>query len=241
MTFGPPHPARMIAEWPRALWAVGSLTMSGRQLRAAPRGDGRPVMVLPGLANSDLSNTVLRRFLQSRGYRAYPWGLGRNLGPRAIGDDGARLIARIAAIHAETGEKVTLIGVSLGGMMARFAAHRRPDLVREVITISSPFAGSPRDTNVWRAFELLSGDRVDSDRVRAWGVACAAPLTIPSTAIWSRSDGLVNGFACRALDQPLARDIEVRSSHVGVQLRPVVLLTVADILSHAPNQAESDT
>ena len=67
--------------------------------------------------------------------------------------------------------------------------------------------------------------------------ACAAPLDVPSTAIWSRSDGLVNGFACRAPDQPLARDIEVRSNHVGVQLRPAVLLAIADILSGVPENA----
>lgn len=237
MTYGPPSPIVFAAEWPRAAWAVGSLLLSSTKLRGAPRGDGRPVLVLPGLVNSDRSNIVLRRFLTRLGYRAYPWGLGRNLGRRAIGEDGARLIARIERIHAETGEPVTLIGVSLGGMMARFAANQRPDLIREVITVSSPFAGDPRDTNVWRAFEWLTGDSIDSDVARAWGRACAAPLDVPSTAIWSRSDGLVNGFACRAPDQPLARDIEVRSNHVGVQLRPAVLLAIADILSGVPENA----
>ncbi|OYY69548.1 triacylglycerol lipase [Sphingomonas sp. 28-63-12] len=241
MPLGPPPPIRLLAEWPRAAWSIGTLAVAGSRLRAAPCGDGRPVMILPGLANSDWSNGVMRRFLTDRGYRAFPWGLGRNLGPRAIGEDGERLIERIAAIHAETGNKVTLIGISLGGMMARFVASRRPDLVREVITVSAPFAGSPRDTNVWRAFEWLSGDRIDSARVRDWSAACAAPLDVPSTAIWSRSDGLVNGLACRAPGQPRARDIEVRSGHVGVQLRPAVLLTIADILADRPIQGESST
>ncbi|MDQ9786271.1 alpha/beta fold hydrolase, partial [Serratia marcescens] len=76
----------------------------------------------------------------------------------------------------ETGEKVTLIGVSLGGIMARMAAHRVPDLVREVITVSSPFAGSPRATNVWRAFEWLTGDRIDDPRVKAMAAEVARPL-----------------------------------------------------------------
>lgn len=237
MTYGPPSPIVFAAEWPRAAWAVGSLLLAGKKLQAAARGDGRPVLVLPGLVNSDRSNIVLRRFLTRLGYRSYPWGLGRNLGRRAIGDDGARLIARIERIYAETGEPVTLIGVSLGGMMARFAANQRPDLIREVITVSSPFAGDPRDTNVWRAFEWLTGDSIDSDVARAWSRACAAPLAVPSTAIWSRSDGLVNGLACRAPGQPLARDIEVRSNHVGVQLRPAVLLAIADILAAMPENA----
>lgn len=234
MAYGPPSPIVMAAEWPRAAWAIGSLAMAGERLRTAPRGDGRPVLVLPGLVNSDRSNFVMRRFLTRLGYRAYRWELGRNLGRRAIGTDGERLIARIERIHTESGEKVTLIGVSLGGMMARFAAGQRPDLIREVITVSSPFAGEPRDTNVWRAFEWFTGDRIDSDEVRQWGAACAAPLSVPSTAIWSRSDGLVNGLACRAPGQPLARDIEVRSNHFGVQLRPSVLLAIAGVLAGTP-------
>ena len=82
------------------------------------------MLLLPGLFNSDRSNFVMRGFLRRLGYRAYGWELGRNFGARAIGRDGERLIARIEAIHAETGEKVTLIGVSLGGIMARIAAHR---------------------------------------------------------------------------------------------------------------------
>lgn len=241
MGFGPPPRLRQAVELPRAAWSVVSLARSRDRLRAAPRGNGRPVMILPGLANTDRSNIVMRRFLASLGYRVYGWGLGRNLGRRAIGTDGARLIERVAAIKAQTGLPVTLVGVSLGGMMARFVANQRPDLVREVIAVSSPFAGDPRDTNVWRAFEWLSGDRIDSEQVRQWQAICASPLQVPSTAIWSRSDGLVNGLACRAPGQPDARDIEVRSSHIGVQLKPQVLLIIADILAESPIQGESGT
>ena len=120
----------MLGEWPRAAVRVGMLPFAWRDLMAAPRGDGRPVLALPGLVNSDNSNLILRYYLNALGYRAYPWALGRNFGPRAIGVEGERLFERIAAIHAETGERVTLIGVSLGGIMARVAAHRAPELVR---------------------------------------------------------------------------------------------------------------
>ncbi len=130
-------------------------------------------------------------------------------------------------MYDETGAPVTLIGVSLGGIMARFAAHRLPGMVREVVTISSPFAGDPRATNVWRAFELLTGERVDAPHVRAQSALVAEPLPVPSTAIWSRSDGLVNGMICH---DAASRAIEVRSSHVGVQVRPAVMLAVARVL-----------
>jgi len=197
---------------------------------AAPKGDGRPVLILPGLFNTDRSNGVLRRYLHALGYRAYRWELGRNLGPRTIGADAERLFARIEAIRAEAGAPVTLIGVSLGGLMARLAAHRLPGAVREVITVSSPFAGSPRATNVWRAFEWITRDSVDRPALIAQQEELARPLPVPATAIWSRSDGLVNGLNCLAPDDLGCRDIEVRSGHLGVQIKPEVLLAIAGVL-----------
>ncbi|HEX8553692.1 MAG TPA: alpha/beta fold hydrolase [Sphingomonas sp.] len=129
------------AEDPRAAWMVATWWRHRATMAAVPRGDGRAVMLLPGLFNGDRSNIVLRRYLTRLGYRAQGWGLGRNLGVRTVGTDADRLIARVAVLAAEAGP-VTLIGVSLGGIMARLVAHRRPDLVRAVITVASPYAGS---------------------------------------------------------------------------------------------------
>lgn len=225
-----PPIAALLSEWPRAAWGISTLPLAWPDLMQAPRGDGRPVLTLPGLVNSDMSNIVMRRYLDALGYRALPWALGRNFGPRAIGAEGERLFERIAAIHDETGEKVTLIGVSLGGIMARVAAHRHPELVREVITVSSPFAGLPKATNVWRVFELASGQRADDPAVRAFLEEAAAPLPVPATAIWSRSDGLVNGMCCHEAEAGDARSIEVDSSHLWVQMKPEVLRAIADTL-----------
>lgn len=224
----PPSKLLWAAEVPRAAWTVLRLAGSCAMLADVPRGDGRPVLLLPGLVNSDRSNFVLRRYLERLGYRAEGWGLGRNFGVRAVGADAERLIERIAALHDATGEKVTLIGVSLGGIMARLAARRVPDLVREVITVSSPFAGSARATNVWRVFELATGDRIDSARVVAQSAEAAGPLPVPATAIWSRSDGLVNGRICRGGEG--CRNIEVKAGHLGVQLHPHVLRAIAGVL-----------
>lgn len=224
----PPSRLLWAAEVPRAAWTVATLLAARRGLSASPRGDGRPVLLLPGLVNGDRSNFVLRRYLVGLGYRAEGWGLGRNLGVRAIGPEGERLLARIAALHEETGERVTLIGVSLGGLMARFAAHRAPHLVREVVTIGSPFAGPATATNVWRTFEWLSGERIGDARVVAQAAEIARPLPVPATAIWSRSDGLVAGAICH---DEHGRSIEIRGSHMGVQLRPAVLRAVAEVLA----------
>jgi pimeloyl-ACP methyl ester carboxylesterase len=225
-----PPASALLAEWPRAALSLGSLPFAWRELLAQPRGDGRPVLTLPGLVNSDMSNIVMRRYLDALGYRAYPWALGRNFGARAIGAEGERLMERIAQVHDETGEKVTLVGVSLGGIMARIAAHRRPELVREVITVSSPFAGLPTATNVWRVFELASGQRADDPAVRAMLEEAATPLPVPATAIWSASDGLVNGAICHEPDCATARSIEVDSSHLWVQMKPEVLRAIAQTL-----------
>jgi triacylglycerol lipase len=233
----PPPRGAMLSEWPRAAMRLGLLPFAWRELMAAPRGDGRPVLVLPGLVNGDNSNLLLRHYLNALGYRAFPWELGRNLGPRAIGVDGERLFERIAAIHAEAGEKVTLVGISLGGIMARVAAHRVPELVREVITVCSPFAGLPTATNVWRVFELASGQRADDPLVRALLEEASEPLPVPATAIWSRSDGLVAGEACREPDCGSARSIEVGNGHLLAQMSPEVLRAVARTLARGAGQS----
>lgn len=231
----PRAPSKLLwaAEFPRAAWTVISWPLHRKTLAAAAEGDGRPVMLLPGLINSDRSNFVLRRFLNRIGYDAHGWGLGRNFGARTVGRDAERLIARIEALAATRGP-VTLVGISLGGIMARLVAHRRPDLVREVVTISSPFAGPGKATNVWRTFEWVSGERLDDPAVMARSAAIALPLPVPSTAIWSRSDGLVAGSICRDAH---GRAIEIRSSHLAVQIRPDVLLAVSRILAHGADQA----
>ncbi len=225
-----PPKSVMMAEWPRAAWSLGTLPFAWRDLMTAPRGDGRPVLLLPGLVNGDMSNIVMRHYLESLGYRAFKWELGANLGPRSIGAEGERLFERIATIHETTGEPVTLIGVSLGGIMARVAAHRHPEWVREVITVSSPFAGLPHATNVWRVFEFACGQRSDDPAVRAFLEEASSPLPVPATAIWSRSDGLVNGECCHEEDCESARSIEVNSGHLWVQMKPEVLRAIAETL-----------
>ncbi|WP_294268458.1 alpha/beta fold hydrolase [uncultured Sphingomonas sp.] len=225
----PPSKALWAAELPRALWMGATWWRHRDALAAAPKGDGRTVMVLPGLVNTDRATILLRRYLSAKGYRVHDWGLGRNLGIRSVGPDAGRLIARVETLASQG--SVTLIGISLGGIMARMVAQARPDIVAGVITIASPYAGSPRATNVWRAFERLTGERVDDPAVIARSAAIAGPLPCPSAAIWSRSDGLVAGTICRDDTTPA---VEVRSSHLWVQNRPQVLAAVATILAGWP-------
>jgi pimeloyl-ACP methyl ester carboxylesterase len=232
-----PPPSAMLAltELPRALVELCALPFALPLLVKAPHGDGHPVLVLPGFIANDVSTTVLRRYLRRLGYDAHAWQLGRNLGPRSIGREGEKLEARLHAIHASTGAKVSLVGWSLGGVMARLLAQRAPDAVRQVITLGSPFAGSPKATNVWRLYQLLTGHKLDDARTLAHLDEVAAPPPVPTTAIYSREDGIVAWQACRDAGASDTENIEVHGSHIGLGINAAVLYAVADRLAQPPN------
>jgi len=103
-------------------------------LAAAPRGDGHPVLVLPGLGGTDATTAPLRWFLRQLGYGAVGWDLGRNEG------FGRHVTAGLDTLLASLsgGGPVSLIGWSLGGLHAVELARRRPDAVRSIITLGSP-------------------------------------------------------------------------------------------------------
>ena len=227
----PPSMLLALSELPRAIGEWASLPLASPLLATAPRGDGHPVLVLPGFATSDASTKVLRRFLKKLGYDAHTWDLGRNLGHKAIGQDGEKLVERLRAIQEATGQKVSLVGWSLGGVMARLVANKVPDAVRQVITLGSPFAGSPKSTTVWRAYEWMTGDKVDDERIVRQLAENAGPPPVPSTAIWSRSDGVCAWQTCREGEAPTTDNIEVRGSHCGLGVNPSVLYAVADRLA----------
>lgn len=231
----PPSALLALTELPRAIAEWSSLALSmGTLLATAPRGDGHPVLVLPGFMTSDTSTRVLRRFLRTLGYDAHEWQLGRNLGPRAIGAQGEKLVDRLREVHEATGQKVSLVGWSLGGVMARLLARRAPDHVRQVITLGSPFAGSPKSSNVWRLYEYMSGTAVDGQHTQGMLAEIAAPPTVPTTAIFTKGDGVVAWQTCREVESDTAENIEVHGSHCGLGVNPAVLFAVADRLARKP-------
>lgn len=227
----PPSPLLALTELPRALAEFGSLGPAAPLLALAPRGDGHPVMVLPGFVTSDISTTVLRRFLAGLGYEALPWELGRNLGPKAIGWTGEKLVARLDEVHRASGKRVSLVGWSLGGVMARQLSRRAPGAVRQVISLGSPFAGTPRATNVWRAYETLTGQKIDDKDTREQLRESATPPPVPSTSIYTREDGVVAWQNCIEPRAAQTDNIEVHGSHCGLGVNPAVLYAIADRLA----------
>ena len=197
-------------------------------LMRAPRGDGHPVLLLPGFLASDLSMAPMRRYLRELGYDSYAWEKGRNIG--GVTRMRTVLRDRLAEIHAATGRKVSIVGWSLGGVYARDLALQAPDMVRCVVTLGSPFANDVRATNATRLYELLSGEGADDNpELRA---AIAGDLPVPATSIYSRTDGIVNWHTCLLRPSETAENIEVHlASHVGLGVNPAALWAVADRLA----------
>src|SRR6202011_5177657 len=179
-TMRPPSKTLMFLEG-RAIHELGAFLGALPLLSLAPRGDGHPVLVLPGLVASDTSTRPLRAFLRNRGYAVSGWRQGRNLGLRpGVQHAMTDLLEELNDTH---GRKVSLIGWSLGGLYARQLAKMMPERVRSVITLGSPFATGPKSTNAWHVYEMASGPRADEEDARFGGSLAGAP-PVPTTAIF---------------------------------------------------------
>jgi pimeloyl-ACP methyl ester carboxylesterase len=178
-------------------------------------------MVLPGFTAGDESTIALRFYLRSLGYYVHGWRLGPNLGFQASTE--TRMAQRLEELAQFHGRKLSLVGWSLGGIMAREIARVLPETIRQVITLGSPFAGNGHGSNVRHLYELITGQKIpDHD---------AEPPPVPSTAIFSRTDGVTHWRTCREREAAHTDNIEIRGSHCGLGFNPVVFFAIADRLA----------
>lgn len=225
---GAPGLPLMVTDYARSVAEFGALCWTWPALARAPLGDGQPVLVLPGLGTGDMTTVLLRRFLTHLGYPVYGWSLGVNIGPTERISAGMR--ARLSGIAERHGEPVSVIGWSLGGIFARQITRERPDEVRQVITLGSPFKLSDHDQSnarhLYEAFRRFHAGELELPLERGQG-----PLPVPATSIYSRLDGIVSWRAC--LDEPSERaeNVEILGSHLGYGHHPAALWTVADRLA----------
>ena len=210
----------------RAPWELGATLATLPLLRRAAEGDGHAVIVYPGLVASDLSTLPLRTFLRQRGFDAHGWELKRNYGPRAGVLE--QSIERVLALRNASGRPVSLVGWSLGGVYAREIAKLLPKDVRCVVTLGTPFTGTPRATNAWRIYQLASGHKLDDAELLAQ-VRAAPP--VPTTSIYSRTDGVVAWQCSYQEPGAMAENIELSASHIGMGLNPAAWYAIADRLS----------
>ncbi len=205
-------------------------------LLQTPRGDGHPVVVVPGFLTTDASTGPLRSFLRMKGYATYGWGLGRNLGKElvsgqsGINEELADVVKNVSEAHQS---KVSLIGWSLGGIQAREVARHIPDCIRQVICLGSPFndaaTGAPKPAKLFR---MLHKDTNEAKADLVHKARIVPP--VPCTAIYSPTDGVAHWRACMQ-DAALAHDhfenIEVDSSHLGISYHSDSLRIIADRLA----------
>jgi pimeloyl-ACP methyl ester carboxylesterase len=214
----------------RAVYEFGAFVAASPFLRLAGRGDRHPVLVLPGFTAGDSSTAPLRAVLRSQGYWVHGWDQGRNIGPtnrilQGIDDRLSELVDR----HGRT---VSIIGWSLGGIYARGLARAHPEMVRQVITLGSPFRIGPGDRSAASTlFDSLTPMYSQTFLERALTEWEATALPVPSTAIYTKGDGIVRWHTCIDVADELHENIEVRGSHSGLGWNPAAIMAISDRLA----------
>lgn len=206
--------------------------MSDRLVERFPRGDGHPVLVLPGFLAGPESTVYLRRFLRRLGYYAHDWKQGRNLGMRPGMEDALRV--RLQEVADRHGRAVSLIGWSAGGIYAREMGREAPEVTRMVITLGSPFRGNHKATRAWKLYHRLNRHELTAELMDdAARIAREEPLPVPTTCVYSRTDGIVAWECCTSLPAPTTENVEVKSTHLGYGHNLETLYVIADRLAQA--------
>jgi len=223
----PPPKRRLIREF-RSVLTPRPRLLRHPLLRHVPRGDGHPVFVLPGFLTNDGRTRHLRRFLGALGYEAYGWGEGINWGPtdHAI----AAIERRRGAVRRRHGRKVTLVGHSLGGLLARELAQKFPDDTRAVVMLGSPVR-LPTATSLAVFFRLLARFHRTALGLEISDLNRSPPDSIPVTAIYTREDGIVAWESCLEHSGGMRENVEVRGTHSTLPSNPLALAIVANRLA----------
>jgi len=218
-----------LTEPARGLAGLAALPFAAGWLASAPPGDGHGVLVLPGLLASDMSTALLRRYVTWLGYSVCGWQLGRNVGPTdRVLEELPRVLADLAR---RTCGPVSIIGWSLGGIYARELAREQPDLARQVITLGSPFRlTDPRQSRADGSYRRRSHLHASGHPIPTPDQV-ARPIEVPSTAIYSRQDGIVSWQTCVEPETALHENVEVRCAHLGFGVDPATLWVIADRLA----------
>jgi pimeloyl-ACP methyl ester carboxylesterase len=189
------------------------------------------VLLIPGFLAGDWTLRLQYDWLRRVGYRPRLAGVAFNVRYSEVML--RPLVEALVALHRKTASRVTLIGHSRGGVLAKVLSHRKPDLVEQVIALGSPL-NDPFDVHpltmagvhaahLFNAVRYRHDASVEMRFLRDLG----APPRVPTTSIYSRSDGVVNWKACRRSD---VNSIEVRGSHFGLALNPEVYRILAHML-----------
>ncbi len=215
----------------RAVFELGAFGLLSKAMRRLPRGDGHPVLVLPGFMASDPSTRPMRSLLDDLGYQSHAWGLGQNV--RFDAQREAAMSDLVERIFRESGRKVSIVGWSLGGVFARELAKTHPDKVRMVITLGSPISGDRNHSSARHLFEAINGKETTPELEGRYQRLHEAP-PVPTTSIFTRTDGIVawqGSVQSARHGHADTENIEVPASHIGLGVNPLVMLAIADRLA----------
>lgn len=205
-----PRPLLLAREF---LWPLEPVRRRFDAFEIAPAANPKQVMLLPGFGAHPIRMRWLARQLEKAGHTAKRWGQGYNLG--ATADRVRKVEERLVELYHRRGEPIVLIGWSLGGVMARELAKLHPDKVAKVITMGSPFSGSPRANNGWRAYQAIAGHRVDEPQIET---VVAQKPPVETVALWSPRDGVVHPRCACGRAGERDRAVALRCSHMGFVL-----------------------
>lgn len=202
-----------------ASWIRAPVTVRGA-------GHGQPVVVIPGMLSGDETVRYLRRSLDASGFSSYK--SDTLFHAVATPDSVMRVGRKLARVHSETGQKVALVGWSLGGLYARVLAHRHPDMVSAVLTLGTPFSGNPRANNAWKLYELLSGHPVDESPLPE---DPAPKPPVPTVAFWSGNDGIISPASARGMPDQSDRQVEVAAHHLDLATNAQSVRRIIEVLA----------
>ena len=179
----------------------------------AKRGQGEPVLVLPGFMADDSSTIILRQFLNSIGYKSQGWGQGVNV--RGMMDHLPGALAAVRELHDEYRQKVRLVGWSRGGILSREIARDHPELIERVVTIGSPVKGGVGASSIGAAVVRQIG-LTPEEMNQLLHVRQRKPITVPIRSIYSKLDGVVAWRACIDETSPDVKHFETRGTHIAM-------------------------
>jgi pimeloyl-ACP methyl ester carboxylesterase len=194
-------------------------------LELAPAVKPRVVILLPGFGTHPLRMRYMARTLERAGHKVKRWGLGFNLGPSPA--NFALLEERVRQVRERYGQDVVLVGWSLGGIFARELAKRNPEHVAKVVTMGSPFSGTPYSNNAWRIYQLVTGHSVEQPPIEA---QVAEKPPIETVALWSPRDGVVSPRSACGWPGERDRARPLRCTHLGFANSEEAIRAVAEEL-----------
>jgi len=248
----------------RTLADISSLPVSLLKSRFAKNEgrDACPVILFPGYASDERYMKPLAKYLRNLGYQTEGWGLGTNLAGTNFehrledlsegwdiepyegysaedynGEGGVPYLCDLATAQVrkraeELSTKVSLIGWSLGGYVAREVARDLPDDIAQVITMGAPVIGGPKYT---KAAQIFKAKGFDLDWIeRETRKRNSTPIQVPITAIFSKSDAIVDWRAAIDKVSQQVEHIQISGSHLGMGFNSTVFKIVRRVLKNRP-------